>query len=98
MRRRRRATSESPLIAQVCEPTGVSNRNGAYALRNRIFLGITRRIFVATARICNAFLARDVANHPIRELRITESQMPSPRFSASLTARGLALLPVDFIT
>jgi hypothetical protein len=89
MRRRRRATSEFPLIAQVCEPTGVSNRNGAYALRNRIFLGITRRIFVATARICNAFLACDVANHPIREQRITEFSDAEP--SLQRIADGLRI-------
>ena len=61
------------------------NRNAARANRNRIFLGISARIFVARTRICSVLSTRSAANQLICEQRITESQMPSLRFSASLT-------------
>ena len=77
---------------------GVSNRNDALARRNRIFLHRCHHIFVVETLRTRASAPNRAANQAIRRFDSTCSQTPSRFFSASLTACGLALPPVDFIT
>jgi hypothetical protein len=77
----------------------VSNRNGARACRNRIFLHRRDHIFVV-----ERLQTRAMTHESLRESSdsaptdSTLSQSPRRFLSASLTACGLALPPVDFIT
>ncbi|MBV8289449.1 MAG: hypothetical protein JOZ35_21255 [Hyphomicrobiales bacterium] len=91
-----RAREAAPLMhsAHAC----VSIRNGAHAVRNRIFLGTRSRNFLATIPIPQLIASRIEANQLIRERAIRTRHTFSLRLRASLTACGLALPPVDFIT
>jgi hypothetical protein len=90
----REATREATTLAAA----SVSNRNDAHAHRDRIFLRRHCQIFVdetlqpPSSPRESRRQASDSQRDSIR------SQTPSRFLSASLTACGLALPPVDFIT
>jgi hypothetical protein len=93
--RARKTTRKATALAA----RSVSNRNGAHADRNRIFLGRRHHIFVAETlqQPTSPRESRRESSDSRRVIRL-ERQTPRRFLSASLTACGLALPPVDFIT
>ena len=91
----RKITGEATALAA----TSVSNRNGAHADRNRIFLGRHHHIFVAET-LQPPTSPRESRRESSDSRRVIRFERQTPRrfLSASLTACGLALPPVDFIT